>query len=160
MTDAAVGVAVALSAVIIAATSVVVAIKASRMLELLLSGNTIVTATGLPYGDIELLSLGEVDRADSIKEFFEWKHKALLKIVELGVGFLLANALLILKLGAGSGSEEVKVFRDLVGLDLQATTIVIVASVALVVGVASARVRRLPDEYMISVTFLAWLRGF
>jgi len=160
MPDAVVAVAVVISAIVIAATCVAIAVKASRALDLLHSGKPLGLVAALPYADLELLSLGEVDRADSIKEFFEWKHKALMKVVELGAGFLLANALLLLKLALGSGDREVDTFRDVVGLDLRSTTIVIVVAIAGVVTVASQRLRRLPDEYMLAVTFLAWLRGF
>src|ERR1043165_3395716 len=160
MQDASVATAIAISAVVVAVTCVAVAVKLTRILEALFLGATVVLEGGLPYSDIELLSLGEIDRADSIKEFFEWKHKALMKILELALGFLFTNALILLKLALGGDDKESKVFRDILGLDLRATTIAIALGVIFTIGVCGQRLRRIPDEYMLAVTFLSWLRGY
>lgn len=112
----------------------------------------------IPLRDLEILASAHEDRAEAIKEFFEWKHKVLSSSVKAGVGFLLANLAAIIKLSFPSVAEEFNASNPS-SREPSYTLLIAIGLVIIATAMSALRLRRVPKEYLTAVKLYTWMRG-
>jgi hypothetical protein len=108
--------------------------------------------------DLWVLARSPDDRAEVIKEFYDWQHKLLLAVITGLIGFIAANVVLVVQatVGAAEATKVVAVFSNtrVVGISFG---LVMMFLLLLTVSLLS-RLGRLPDEYRTSINLYERMR--
>jgi hypothetical protein len=108
--------------------------------------------------DLWVLARSADDRAEVIKEFYDWQHKLLLAVITGLIGFIAANVVLVVQATVGT-AEASKVVAALLNTRVVAIGfgLVLVFLLLLTVSLLS-RLGRIPDEYRTSINLYERMR--
>jgi hypothetical protein len=112
----------------------------------------------LSLDDLWVLARSTDDRAEVIKEFYDWQHKLLLAVITGLIGFIAGNVVLVIQATVGS-AEATKVVSVL--LDRSAVGVafgfVLMFLLLLTISLLS-RLGQIPDEYRTSINLYERMR--
>jgi hypothetical protein len=108
--------------------------------------------------DLWVLARSADDRAEVIKEFYDWQHKLLLAVITGLIGFIAANVVLVVQATVGT-AEAAKVVSALLNTRVVGIGfgLVLVFLLLLTVSLLS-RLGRIPDEYRTSINLYERMR--
>jgi hypothetical protein len=122
----------------------------------------IIFLNSLSLRDIFLLARSCEDATETIKQFYDWKHKALSFAIKSILTFLLGNVALVIKLFYDAVSNT-KVTENTILLfgrvpDLQVILVVISSLIIIIEFFMIIKLRRIPQEYVDAVTIYNAMR--
>ena len=145
----------------IVAPVVVTIASASALLYLLVvqfAGLTNLQLRSLSLLDLWVLAQSKDDRAEVIKEFYDWQHKLLLAVITGLIGFIAANIVLVVQatVGSSEATKAVAAFLNtrVVGCAFGALLLFLLL---LTISLLS-RLGRISDEYRISINLYERMR--
>ncbi len=112
----------------------------------------------LSLDDLWVLARSTDDRAEVIKEFYDWQHKLLLAVITALIGFIAANVVLVVQATVGNAEamKAVSVFLDTRTVGI-AFGLVLMLLLLLTMSLLS-RLARIPDEYRASINLYERMR--
>jgi len=112
----------------------------------------------LSLDDLWVLAGSTDDRADVIKEFYDWQHKLLLAVITALIAFIAANVVLVVQatVGTAEATKAVSTFLNtrVVGV---AFGLVLMFLLLLTISLLS-RLARIPEEYRASISLYERMR--
>jgi len=141
---------------------VVVSLAAAGMFLYLLSSQfsrlTHLRLRTLSLYDLWVLARSMDDRAEVIKEFYDWQHKLLLAVITGLIGFIAANVVLVMQATVGT-AEATKVVSALLNTRVVGIGFGLVLMFLLLLAVSLlSRLGRIPDEYRTSINLYERMR--
>lgn len=104
--------------------------------------------TSVSFFDIFLLAQSTKEGAESIKQFYDWKHDSLSFIIKSILTFVFGQIALLVKLfydGKIAGQQS---FLGLLSGDFEILLVIMIGSFIALACHLIARIRRIPQEYM------------
>jgi hypothetical protein len=108
--------------------------------------------------DLWVLARSANDRAEVIKEFYDWQHKLLLAVITGLVGFIAANVVLVVQATVGNAEATKAVAPFLTAPVVGAVFGVILLFLLLLALSLLARLGRIPEEYRASINLYERMR--
>jgi hypothetical protein len=112
----------------------------------------------LSFYDLWVLARSADDRAEIIKEFYDWQRKLLLAVITGLIGFIAANVVLVVQatVGTAEATKAVSLILNtrVVGI---AFGVVLMFLLLLTISLPS-RLGRIPDEYRASINLYERMR--
>lgn len=149
--------------IVAALAAFVVAVASIIGLGILLRGQWLRVSTDLRLRSLSLFDLWVLarstnDRADVIKEFYDWQHKLLLAVITALLGFIAANVVLVVEATVGN-VEATKAVSAILNVRTVGIAFGFVLIFLLVLtGSLLSRLGRIPDEYRASINLYERLR--
>lgn len=112
----------------------------------------------LSLNDLWVLARSTDDRAGVIKEFYDWQHKLLLAVITGLIGFIAANAVLVVQATAGTTEATKAVSAFLNAQDVGIAFGVVLLFLLLLALLLLSRLGRIPDEYRASINLYERMR--
>ncbi len=108
--------------------------------------------------DLWVLARSADDRAEVIKEFYDWQHKLLLAVITGLIGFIAANVVLVVQatVGTAEATKAVLPFLKTRGVGM-VFGVVLLFLLILTISLLS-RLGRIPDEYRASINLYERMR--
>jgi hypothetical protein len=108
--------------------------------------------------DLWVLARSADDRAEVIKEFYDWQHKLLLAVITGLVGFIAANVVLVVQATIGN-AEATKAAAPFLSAPVVGAVFAVVLLFLLLLTLSLlARLGRIPDEYRASINLYERMR--
>ena len=112
----------------------------------------------LSLDDLWVLAGSTDDRADVIKEFYDWQHKLLLAVITALIAFIAANVVLVVQATVGT-AEATKAVSTFLNTRVVGVTFGLVLMFLLLLTISLlSRLARIPEEYRASISLYERMR--
>jgi hypothetical protein len=108
--------------------------------------------------DLWVLARSTDDRAEVIKEFYDWQHKLLLAVITALIGFIAANVALVVQATVGNAEAIKAVLSFLNTRDVGIAFGLVLLFLLVLTLLLLARLGRIPDEYRASINLYERMR--
>lgn len=108
--------------------------------------------------DLWVLARSTDDRAEVIKEFYDWQHKLLLAVITGLIGFIAANVVLVVQATVGTSEATKAISPFFQTRTLGVAFAVVLLFLLLLTILLLSRLGRIPNEYRISINLYERMR--
>lgn len=113
----------------------------------------------ISFIDLFILATSSEDRADAIKEYYDWNHATILSLMKMILGFLLGKIALLIELSRSFIQEPRSFLTDDQELILRLILGIALFILVIIQVILLGKLRTLPREYMDAVKVYSLLRG-